>query len=251
MSTYFKYHVASGHIMSRLTVVDASHLEAQREPEYEFMPVAEGAEPKDYYVTTGGTLEVRSKIATGGNKSSGVGENIEISGLPQDCWVRYDNKMVKSTNGKVSTSLGSEGKKLVEVVGKYIGNPYFLAWTMIDGLKSETKSQIDADAEAARARVITIGSGQAMTYIRKAEAARAHLAGDTLSDAQMMRLNDEATRLGISLDAACQSLVATADAWETIDAHIDNIRLTKKADVDAAKSGAQVASIYAGIQWPV
>lgn len=253
MAHYLKYHVASGHVFARLTVIEASHLDLHRTPGHDFTQVSpEVIDIANIYVATGGAISNRSKVLlAGGTLNSAVGETIEIAGLPADAWIMFGEELIKSSKGKVQLKLTTPGRRHVEVIGKYAGNPFTLVWSDIGDVKEETKAKIDADAEAARSRVITPGSGQAMTYLRKADAARAYLAGLPLSEAQMLRLTSEATRLGGTVDAAAQILVTTADSWETIDAQIDSIRLAKKAAVNTAVTGNEVAKLYKGIVWPV
>ncbi len=89
-----------------------------------------------------------------------------------------------------------------------------------------------------------------MTYLRKAEAAKLYLAGSALSESQQLRIQDEATRLGVALADAASAITATANQWEAIDANIDNIRLTTKLAITNATTTAAAKAAYAGIVWP-
>jgi hypothetical protein len=178
-------------------------------------------------------------------------EVVTISGLPMVCFLRIRNDIIEVTGGSYELTLAEEGLVMVEAAGQYKSETFFVRFSLLEAAKSAVKIQIDTDAEAARTRVVTPGSGQAMTYMRKADAARAFIAGDTLSDAQMLRITDEAARLGVSNEEAAQVLVATADTWEAIDAVIDNTRLVTKKMIDEATTAAQAQAIYEAIAWPV
>lgn len=117
--------------------------------------------------------------------------------------------------------------------------------------KLAAQTEIDAQAETCRNQVVTPGSGQAMTYIRKAEAARRYIAGESLDAPSLKRITDEADRLGVSDLEAAQSLVGIAEAWELLDAEIDNIRLTAKQQIENAGSKTAINAILAAIIWPV
>lgn len=252
MTSYIQYHVQSGHIESQLTVVEQSHLEKYRREGREFMPMG-NAEPVTMYVKLGGALADRTHIPTPFKEYvANLGESIEVTGLPNDCYISCNGAYLKAVGGKVVfTNNGQPDVRFAEPAGKYKGSIFGLTWSDIAQNRIDAKAQIDADAETARSRVITLGSGQAMTYMRKAEAAHVFLQNGTLTDAQMLRLQDEATRLGVTITQAAQAISATANAWETIDATIDSIRLNKKKEIDAATTGKQVAAIVRSIVWPV
>lgn len=180
------------------------------------------------------------------------GENVTIDGLPNPCWILNTNTgtLHNITSGSYTFTCTEEKGVSIVLQGKYYGD-YRVQFSNLAKAKETAKLKVDAAAEAARLRVVTPGSGQAMTYLRKADAATAFLAGDTLSDQQLQRLEDEAARLGITVQQAAETLAATAAAWEGLDATIDNIRLVAKLNIDNATTGAAVDAVLSTLSWPV
>lgn len=251
MSAYFKYHVGSGHIDTKLVVNEASNLEIHREDGYDFIPVGEDAIFGKSYVTPEGDFGLREQLPTAGAKLvMSTGEHVEIA-LPDDCWVRFgDGTPMLVDDNVMELTKESEGQIKMELVGRYAGNPWVMRWYELASFKTELYAKIDGKAEELRAALVTEGTGQSITYLRKADAARAYLAGQEISDAQMQRIQDEATRMGMSLEAAAQHIVDTADAWEAHDAEIDKVRLDAKAMIQTSDSGRAANAIYEAIVWP-
>ncbi len=255
MLSFFKYHVLSGMVAAKVTVPTLDDLAVYAEYGYDFLPFVSRPEGMALWVDPATKqLMPQTTVAIGGvTLEAGIGDVITITGLPTVCWVRFDqNAPIRATGGKISFSRTIETPfSMAQLVGQYTCPLWTLAWTEIAELKTTFSHRIDADAEAARQRGITPGSGQAMTYLRKGDAARMFLAGQEIGEAQMQRLQDEATRLGVSVTDAAHALVATSDAWEALDAQIDNIRLTRKDMVEAATNGEQIRNIYSAIVWPL
>jgi hypothetical protein len=249
MSSYFKFHTASGHILSKMTVIEDALLSDYAAEGYSFIPTEL---PFGNHYIVEGEPHPRVRVAFGGRRNAGNDEIVTISGLPSDAWVIVgEGDPVRAVNGIVQVSQIDDGEVLVQLVGKYTGGLMFVSWSDLGALKTRSKRRVDNMAETARTRVVTPGSGQAMTYLRKADAARMFLANEPLSDAQAQRLSDEAARMDTTIEEAAQALVALADQWEAIDATIDNLRLTTKADIDAATTGLEIEAIIAGLSWPV
>ena len=115
-------------------------------------------------------------------------------------------------------------------------------------LKDRLKRAIDDEAERQRLRWITAGSGQAMTYARKLDQARAVL------DAQDPQPDDYpmlAASIGIDgadIQAVAHLVIAMDAAWELTGAAIELARLTGKKAVDLAETAAAAESIT--VVWP-
>lgn len=105
--------------------------------------------------------------------------------------------------------------------------------------------EIDEQAEQARASVITIGSGQAMTYLRKEAEARAWLA-DNNSPVPFVEAEANATSRTIA-DVA-QTIVEQADAWLAVGPRIEAARIAAKRAVSEAGTVAEMQSA-ASIDW--
>lgn len=110
-------------------------------------------------------------------------------------------------------------------------------------LKERYKAEVDREAEQQRFRHITPGEGQALTYLRKVEQATAALAAEKPKAADYPLL---AASVGIDGKTICdvaKVVLARAAAWELANAHIERVRMTTKAAIDAATdvSGAEAA----------
>ncbi|GAB4182181.1 MAG: hypothetical protein OHK0024_21500 [Thalassobaculales bacterium] len=129
----------------------------------------------------------------------------------------------------------------------------------IDGLEPALAAAIDREAEAARLRWITAGSGQALEYQRSIEEARALIAaGGTPDPADYPMLAAEVAALaavGVSRSLAeVAAEVAGMDGiWQQAGAAIKALRRTAKLRVSAAIAAEDPAAAVAaasGIAWP-
>ncbi|MGY4876518.1 hypothetical protein ACLUEY_01375 [Vreelandella aquamarina] len=92
-------------------------------------------------------------------------------------------------------------------------------------------SVVDAAAEDARAKYVTAGSGQAMTYeIKHAEALGG---GGPL-------LQAEADALGVSLEDVVASVLSARQAWLEANTTIEAARLIAKRKIRAAETAADM-----------
>lgn len=117
-------------------------------------------------------------------------------------------------------------------------------------LKADLCAGIDAAAEAERARYITPGSGQAMTYQDKAAEA-AMLAEDAAPDpSSYPLLSAEIGITGATLTDVGAVVHAAYQQWQIIGAAIERARLGAKAAVMAAEdeAGARAAAMVAWTQ---
>lgn len=205
------------------------------------------------YVANGAIVDCVVPNVTLSTKVADLGETVSLSGIPSDAFVQStveEEEYATVNNGQYLFTSNDAGQVVVTLVGKYAGQ-FVVTFDGLSAAKDRAKLSIDEQAEAARGRVVTPGSGQAMTYLRKADAAHAFLAGQTLAPAQTQRLEDEAARLNVTVEEAAQTIATTAQSWEMLDAAIDDIRLTKKLDVTNAANGTAIDEILAGINWPV
>jgi len=115
-------------------------------------------------------------------------------------------------------------------------------------LKTALKASIDAEAEHQRLRYITPGAGQAMTYARKVEQAKAALAA---TDPQPEHYPMLAASIGIDgadIAAVATTVIAMDAAWEQIGAAIEMARLAGKRAIDLAESAEAARAVV--VVWP-
>lgn len=95
-------------------------------------------------------------------------------------------------------------------------------------------NQVDKLAEKVRARHVTTGSGQAMTYEVKHQEA---LAGG----GPMLQL--EADALGMTLQEVVDSVLGARQEWLVAGGQIEAARLKAKADIRTATTAAEMHQI--------
>ncbi|MEZ2410568.1 hypothetical protein AB6806_27605 [Bosea sp. RCC_152_1] len=118
----------------------------------------------------------------------------------------------------------------------------------LQAVKSSLKAQIDAQAEVQRLRYITPGSGQAMTYARKVEQAKAAQAD---ADPQPGDFPLLAASLGIDggdVEAVAATVLAMDAAWAQIGAAIEAVRLNAKRAIDEAETAEAAQEVEPA--WP-
>jgi hypothetical protein len=250
MPHFLKFHVPSGVVVNKFSVPEPHLVAAFASPDHDFLEVQHDTSV-DCYISQGAICTPVEITRALPNLTASVGEAITVAGLPLGSWAQLDTgELVPVEDGTLTLVRDHEDNFSVRIAGAYTSQPFRAEWLGLDAIKARAKDQVDLDAEAARARIVTPGSGQAMTYLRKADAARTFLSGGDVSQPQMLRLVDEADRAGVSVEEAAQAIVARADSWEGKDAEIDSLRLDAKHAIAMSESGNEVAVILAGINWP-
>jgi hypothetical protein len=129
----------------------------------------------------------------------------------------------------------------------------------LDDLKSSLKRRIDDDAEACRGRFLTLGSGQAMTYLEKHnQAVAVHDMGEAAANAM-----SEADRRATFPTLAASVGVEAPTLWECsqivlarylvfVNASfvIEQTKLVNKKLVSLASDTAAGRAVYEAITWP-
>lgn len=115
-------------------------------------------------------------------------------------------------------------------------------------LKARLKLLIDAEAERQRLRWITPGAGQAMTYARKVDQARAVLAATEPRPAQYPMLAASIGIDGADIVAVANTIIAMDAAWEAIGAAIEEARLAGKKAIDNAGTVELAKAVQ--VTWP-
>lgn len=110
-------------------------------------------------------------------------------------------------------------------------------------------NRIDATAESVRARYITQGSGQALTYWQKWTEARAFLVDHNPTVAAYPLLAASAGD-DIPLADTARAVADKAAEWLNINARIEKVRLAGKAAVNNAKSVDVAVEAMSQLVWP-
>jgi hypothetical protein len=118
--------------------------------------------------------------------------------------------------------------------------------TVLAGLKTALKRQIDEAAETVRLAYITPGDGQAMVYARKEQEARRYFDTEEVGP----HIAAEAIRLGISEEDVATLFLTMAEAWATASTAIEDARLRGKAAVDAAATIEDAIAARRAVTWP-
>lgn len=111
-------------------------------------------------------------------------------------------------------------------------------------------ARLDAEAEAVRARYITVGSGQAMTYMAKAAEAAAAVAEEDPEPADYPLLSAEVGITAATLAEVAAVVLAAHRDWQVMGAAIEAARLGGKAAVMAAEDAVAAAAAAAAVSWP-
>ena len=107
------------------------------------------------------------------------------------------------------------------------------------------QAQIDSQAEQVRAKFVTPGAGQAMTYMQKQAEAEAYLSD---SAAPTPILTEEAEAMGITVAELAAEVHANSVAWRAVGGKIEGARRAAKR---AAAGAANAADMWtcAQIDW--
>lgn len=113
--------------------------------------------------------------------------------------------------------------------------------------KTRLKHHIDDQAEQTRAKYLSPGAGQALTYQQKVVEATAYQAAATPTATDYPILNAEAQATGVTLAALVKTVISTDQQWTALAAKIEAARRGGKVKVDAAATvaDAQTASTTA------
>lgn len=117
-------------------------------------------------------------------------------------------------------------------------------------LQQTLQAKIDAEAEALRASIITLGPGQAMTYEQKNKEAEAFLANTSIADAEVPHLVAEAAADGMTVYEKAVDIVTSAYQWTITSSRIEALRIGHKRRVAAATS-SHAAIAAAVVAWEV
>lgn len=144
------------------------------------------------------------------------------------------------THGVAALSRGEGGWRLGTPVVDRPPEP-------VEAVRARARIQVDGAAETARMAWITPGSGQALSYLRKAAEARDHVAG---GPGPWPHLEAELGTTAATLAEVAAVVLTTEAGWARASARIEAIRLAAKRAIDRAEDAAAVDAVVAAIAWP-
>lgn len=118
----------------------------------------------------------------------------------------------------------------------------------LPAMKIRAIEEIDASAEMARRRFITIGAGQAMEYMATEAEARDFDAGGA-GPWPFLEAEREALGEGTTLAQVSAAVLAQVNAWKVAGGEIKRLRRAAKMAIEAAVTPAAVASATV-VAWP-
>lgn len=115
-------------------------------------------------------------------------------------------------------------------------------------LRQAMKTRIDEEAENMRALFLTPGAGQAAVYEQKRIEAEAFMANESIGNAEIPHLAEEASRNGISVFDQAVIYLSLRQRWLNASSIIERLRLDAKDAVDRARTPAEIETV-SKINW--
>lgn len=168
-----------------------------------------------------------------------LGEILGLMGYELD--IDYEVIDLLDGNGPLITNWDHKDPKPTEEnINTFYAN-YLADDERLVEIKTNAKNIVDFAAERARRKYITVGSGQAIIYIRKENEAREYKeAGypDDLSKWPFIRAETNAT--GLTGKDAAKLIIAQANVWVTVGTSIEEKRRLGKLNIDTAVNEEEV-----------
>ena len=120
----------------------------------------------------------------------------------------------------------------------------------MDRRKAALSQAIDDRAEAERLRWITPGAGQAMTYARKVEEAKAVQSATSPKAADYPMLAASIGLDGKTIKEVADTILEMDAAWATVGAAIEKRRLQLKHEVASSDALATLDAVDITLGWP-
>jgi len=120
----------------------------------------------------------------------------------------------------------------------------------LDALKNGLKASVDFEAEQVRLKYITPGGGQALTYIRKVEQARAAIAHPDPQPADFPLLAATIGIDGETIVDVAHAVLAMDAVWDRVGAAIEQARMFAKTAIDAAPDATAAYAARDAVVWP-
>lgn len=121
---------------------------------------------------------------------------------------------------------------------------------ILTAVKTALKQQVDVSAEAQRLKYITPGAGQAMTYQRKLEQARAASAEQSPKPADYPLLAASVDIDGADIAAVAAVVIGMDAQWEIVGSAIERVRLGAKKSIDEAADVTAALAAFNAVAWP-
>ena len=115
-------------------------------------------------------------------------------------------------------------------------------------VKASLKAAVDQAAETRRLTVITGGAGQALTYGRKVDQARAAVAASNPEAADYPLLAASIGIDGADISAVAATVLAKDAVWDAFNAAIEVVRLSAKRSIDQAEDAEAARAVSPA--WP-
>lgn len=141
---------------------------------------------------------------------------------------------------EVASALAAEGRPLLVQGGLVVED--------LAALESMLCARLDAEAGAARARLITIAPGQDLTYLDKEAEARRLVAGAEPDPAAFPMLGPEAQACGVDVGTLAAIVIERADECRRRRARIECLKAGAKLDVYMAE-GRAAKEAAAVVDW--
>lgn len=120
----------------------------------------------------------------------------------------------------------------------------------LDQAKAMLKASIDSAAEIERMKYITTGSGQAMTYMQKADEARSYLAATDPVPTDYPLISAEVGITAETIQEVAAIVNAAFTQWQQIGAAIEAARLGTKVAIEAATAAEEAQAAADAVAWP-
>lgn len=116
--------------------------------------------------------------------------------------------------------------------------------------RTAARSKISAEAEEARLRFVTAGSGKAMAYQEKAREAVAYLADAAPNPANYPLLGSEVGITAPTLGQVAEVVAGKYQMFRQIEAAIGGMEAAAQKTVKEAEDVAAIDAALAGLSWP-
>ncbi|MBC2806644.1 hypothetical protein C3Y94_026180 [Rhizobium ruizarguesonis] len=117
-------------------------------------------------------------------------------------------------------------------------------------IRAAAASKVDAEAEATRGLYVTLGAGQAMTYIEKERQAQMVTEDPNINPALVPMVAIDAERYGDSLLDAAAVILTMAQYWRVIGPVIEDRRMSAKDRIATATTPAEIEAA-AVVDWSI
>jgi hypothetical protein len=246
MKRVILYDTRSGQIQA---IGDVNSMTRRMDLHFDIVQSLPGANDETHYVSAGMVLPREKWTYAIINYKDILADGVDaitISNLPDPCWLLIDNVPTEVIGGTHVFMRSQLGMIRVEMIGRYICDPWIITAHDLTTLKTKAKARIDAAAEVARQEHLTAGAGQSLVYAMKLkEAEKVRRIGRPVLSSDSPLLAAEASAKGISVETLADQVIAADQRWTEAATSIEVKRLAAKKAVDDA---ADVRAVLAAEQ---